>query len=130
MRTGKVSFGPTSRLVTVTDPLPPGVTSCAITSSVIPRILRCVEFRNVRAACKSSSIATPRAVSLESPKSEVITDTGESFGRSILTPAPSEQQIKARPNLSLLLGIVHLVGRDLTAIGIHIAQPRGALHTN
>src|SRR6266851_3364786 len=125
MRTGNVSLGPTSRLVTVTDPLPPGVTSCAITRSVIPRILRCVEFRNVRAACKSSNIAPPRAVSMESPKSEVITDTGESLGRSILTAALRQQQLKAskaKANLRLLLCIIHLVGCDLAAIGIHISQ--------
>src|SRR5579864_624719 len=135
MRTGNVSPGPTSRLVTVTEPFPPGVTSCAVTSMVIPRIRRCVALRSVSAVCRSSSIAPPRAVSLESPGSEEITATGESFGRSILgsTPAnalPRNNTGRKASAAKLLLCIVHLVRRHLTGVGVYVTYAGRTLHAD
>src|SRR5579862_5177234 len=133
-RTGKLSCGPTSRLVTVTEPLPPGVASCAITSRVIPRMRRALELRNDRAACRSSSMAPPRAISLESPKSAETTVTGESFGRSILGNTPADNRGRhtwaTAHAAKLLLRIVHLIGGHLAGVVIHIAHAGRSAHVD
>ena len=78
---GKVLAGCTLRLGTDTLALPPGVKSCDCTSSVTPRIRRELEFRSESDVCKSSSIAPPRGLKVDSPQSALITVTGESSGR-------------------------------------------------
>src|ERR1700693_2746381 len=109
-----------------------------MTSSVIPRMRRALELRSERAACKSSSIAPPRAVSLESPKSAETTVTGESLGRSILgnTAADNTGRNAATHTgrnasaTNLLLRIVHLVDRHLACVGIHITHACRAFHAD
>src|SRR5512141_1074593 len=84
-RTGKVSPAPTLRLGTETEALPPAVTSCAVTSSVTPRIRLVAELRSESDECRSMIIALPCAVVAESPKSADTSVTGESAGNSIFS---------------------------------------------
>src|ERR1700693_5375339 len=99
-----------------------------MTSSVIPRMRRALELRSERAACKSSSIAPPRAVSFESPKSAETTVTGESLGRSILGNTAADNTGRNASARNLLLRIGHHVDGHLARVGIHIAHACRALH--
>src|SRR6202051_896047 len=94
-----------------------------MTSNVMPRMRRELELRRDSAACKSSSIAPPRAISLESPKSAETTVTGESLGRSIFGNTAADNTVKnACATTNLLLRIVHLVDRHLACVGIPITH--------
>jgi hypothetical protein len=68
MRTGKFWLGGTSRLGTETEALPPGVTSCAATSSVTPRTRLGLELCSVRVTSRSSTTALPRWLTCDSPR--------------------------------------------------------------
>src|SRR5688572_12380467 len=80
-RTGNASPRPISSLALVTDPRPPGVTSCDCTSSVSPRMRRCVALRSDNDVCRSSTMALPRSDIRDSPQSADNNAMGESGGR-------------------------------------------------
>src|SRR4051812_30633337 len=133
MRTGKFSPGCTLRLGTDTLALPPGVKSCDCTSSVTPRIRRELEFRSESDVCKSSSIAPPRGLKVDSPQSALITVTGESSGsvmcivlRGSSRPlwADAELTSTTAPTTARILLREDIVDRYLTRVRIHIASPQ------
>src|SRR5262249_26860432 len=136
------SPGATSRLGIDTDPLPPGVTSCDRTASVIARTRRWLELRSASEACTSTKNAPPRAVALVSPQSTVTSVTGESAGRSTLrwtvcacaaaiarTTANPEPRPKEAANGAPLLRI-HTRNRHLPGIRIHIPRASRPLYAH
>src|SRR5712691_12054215 len=81
MGRGNTSPAATSRQGTATEPFPPGVTSCADTIMVSPRTRRPLPFLSLRAMCRSSTMAPPRADARDSPTSDETSVTGESDGK-------------------------------------------------
>ena len=128
MRRGNASPGATSRLGTETDPLPPGVTSCACTASITPRMRFWLELRNERTACTSSTYAPPRGVALVSPQSDDTAVTGESAGKSIFRPGRlcRRSAMAASARMKILLRI-HTRNRHLPRILIHVMRAGRAL---
>src|ERR1700691_6589936 len=80
-----------------TDPLPPGANSCAVISSVTPRMCLAPELRSVRPMWRSRTIAPPRDVARESPMVVEIRFSGESGGRSILMELDGSRVVVCAP---------------------------------
>src|ERR1017187_6213511 len=134
MCTGKVSPAAISRLGTDTDALPPGVTSCANTIRVTPRMRRWPELRSESEVCRSRTVAPPRANDRDCPQSAESGDTtvtGESFGKSILNEpcvsACAHTGTTANtPEIMATLLRINIVDRHLARILIDITGSQGA----
>src|SRR5208283_1957715 len=106
IRTANDSPAGTFRLGTVTEPWPPGVTSCASTRSVRPRIVFGPLLRSSSCECISSSIDTPRMPAVDSPRLKSIKPTGESRGNATCShgDAPWSCAKPAAANVSRNIG--------------------------
>src|SRR5262245_8654634 len=137
MGRGNTSPAATSRHGTATEPFPPGVTSCADTTMVSPRTRCELPFLSLRAMCRSSTIAPPRADARDSPTSEETSVTGESGGKLMAielcgssgvswathTPRRSAGNITRFEYIRLLH--VHVDHRHVARVGVHVAGPHG-----
>src|ERR1700682_3872342 len=141
MRMGNASPGPTFRLGTDTDALPPTVTSCETTRSATPRILFAVALRSVRDMCRSSTRAAPRGVARDSPIDADSSVTGESGGTLNLTAlcessgtswAASPAALHKARMASRCRDLFHInvIDRYVAGFRIHVASPHGTLRAH
>src|SRR5882672_10051956 len=136
---GKTSPAATSREGRANEPFPPGVTSCADTTRVMPRIRCELSFLSFTAMRRSSSMALPRADARESPTSDDTSVTGESGGKLMAielgessglswaehTPPKSRSADNVTRFECIRLLHVHVDHRHVARLCVHVAGAHG-----